>query len=91
MFNGEAQKGEEEEAWLLGMMKHFKIYKYFDQLKARMEIYNLTEKYDIWWKDIKRVKNNKEKYFTWRFLKIILKESFYLDSNMRKEPSSSMN
>ena len=61
MFNGEADKGEEAEAWLLGMKKYFQIYNYFDRLKARMAIYNLIGKADIWWQDIKRVKNLKEK------------------------------
>ena len=34
-----------------------------------MVIYNLTRKDDIWWQDIKRVKNIKEKYVTWRTFK----------------------
>ena len=34
-----------------------------------MAIYNLTRKTDIWWKDIERVKNIKEKYVTWRSFK----------------------
>ena len=41
-----------------------------------MTIYNLTEKADIWWKDIKRVKNPKEKYLTERFFKNYLKMKF---------------
>jgi len=47
MFNGEIQKGEEEEAWLSGMKKYFQIYNYFDRLKAKMAINNLTRKVDI--------------------------------------------
>ena len=46
------------------MKKYFQIYNYFDRLKARMVLYNLIEKADIWWQDIKRVKNMKEKYLT---------------------------
>ena len=52
MFNGEIEKGEEAESWLLGMKKYFKIYNYFDELKAKMTIYNMTRKENIWWKDI---------------------------------------
>ena len=48
MFNVEAEKGEEAEAWLLGMAKYFQIYNYSDRLKAMMAIYSLTEKVDIW-------------------------------------------
>ena len=38
MFKGEAEKGEEEEAWMSGMKKYFQIYNYFDILKAIMAI-----------------------------------------------------
>ena len=61
MFDGLAQKGEEEESWMSGMKKYFQIHNYFDGLKARMAIYNLTRKADVWRKDIKRFKNMKEK------------------------------
>jgi len=54
---GEIEKGEEAEAWLSGMKKYFQIYNYSDRLKAKMAIYNLTRKEDIWWQDVKRVKN----------------------------------
>ena len=46
MLNGEIEKGEEEEAWLLGMKKYFQIYNYYDELKVEMTIYNLTGKQD---------------------------------------------
>ena len=42
MFNGEIEKGEEEEAWLSKMKKYFQIYNYYDELKAKMAIYNMT-------------------------------------------------
>ena len=48
-FNGETKNGEEAESWLSGMKKYFQIYNYSNQLKARMTIYNLTRKDDIWW------------------------------------------
>ena len=41
-----------------------------------MAIYNLTRKAYIWWKDIKRVKNLKEKYLTWRVFKKYFKRKF---------------
>ena len=48
MFNKEIEKGEEEKSWLSGMKKYFQIYNYFDELKAKLTIYNLTGKADIW-------------------------------------------
>ena len=82
MFNAEVEKGEEFEAWLSGMKNYFQIYNYFDILKAQMAIYNLTGKSDIWWQDIKRVKNLKEKDVTWRIFKKyfknkLLSEQYY--------------
>ena len=44
MFNGEIEKGEQEEAWLSGMMKYFHIINYSNELKEKMTIYNLTQK-----------------------------------------------
>ena len=41
-----------------------------------MAIYNLTRKAEIWWQDIKRVKNLKEKYVTWRIFKKYFKRKF---------------
>ena len=76
MFNEELEKGEESEAWLLAMKKYFQIYNYSDRLKVRMAIYNLTGKVDIWWQDIKRVKNLNNKYFTWRVFKKYFKRKF---------------
>ena len=57
MFMGEVEQGEEAEAQISGMKNYFHIYNYSDTLKSWMAIYNITGKADIWWKDIKRVKN----------------------------------
>ena len=45
-------------------------------LKARVAIYNLTGKSYIWWQNIKRVKNIREKYATWRNFKKYFKTNF---------------
>ena len=76
MFNDKVEKGEEAEAWLSGMKKYFQIYNYLDRLKARMAIYNLTGKENIWWQDIKKVKNIKEKYVTWKLFKKYFKRKY---------------
>ena len=82
MFNGEVEKGEEVKTWLFGMKKYFQIHNYSNNMKSRMAIYNLNGKDDIWWKNIKRVKNIREKYVTWRtfkkyFKRIFLSEQHY--------------
>ena len=75
-FNGETEKGEEAESWLSGMKKYFQIYNYSNQLKARMAIYNLTGKADIWWQDLKRVKCVREKNINWSTFKKYQTEIF---------------
>ena len=75
-FNGETEKGEEAESWLSGMKKYFQIYKYSNQLKARMAIYNFSGKADIWWQDLKRVKGIREKNVNWSTFKKYFKKKF---------------
>jgi len=73
-FNGEVETGEETEAWLSGMKKYFQIYNYSGELKARMAIYNLTGKADIWWQDLKRMKRIREGGVTWANFKKYFKK-----------------
>ena len=84
-FNGETEKGEEAESWLSRMKKYFQIYNYSNQLKARMAIYNLLGKADIWWHDLKRGKGIKEKNVNWSTFKRYLKRNFCLSNTMKRE------
>ena len=76
MFNGEIEKGEGAKAWFSRMKKYFQIYNYFDELKAKIAIYNLTRKAKIWWQDIKKVKGIKERYVTWKIFTKIFKRKY---------------
>ena len=58
------------------MKKYFEIYNYSNQLKARMAIYNLSRKVDIWWQHLKRVKGIKEKNVNWSNFKRYFKNKF---------------
>src|SRR6267378_3543923 len=58
------------------MKKYFQIYNYSNQLKARMAIYNLSGKADIWWQDLKQVKGIKEKNINWSTFKKYFKKKF---------------
>ena len=33
-FDGEIKKGEEQEAWILGLKKYFRVHNYLENLKA---------------------------------------------------------
>ena len=68
------------------MKKYFQIYNYVDELNAKMAIYNVTMKEDIWWQDIKKVKRIKERYVTWKTFKKLFKlnylsEQYYEEKN----------
>ena len=84
-FIGETEKGEEAKSWMSGMKKHFQIYNYSNQLKARMAIYNLTGKADIWWQDLKRVKCIRKRTLTGVHLRNILKAISCQNSTMKSE------
>ena len=73
------------------MKKYFHIYNYSKQLKARMAIYNLTGKANIWWKDLKRVKGNNEKNINFSTFKKYFKKKFFWNSIMKSELNNSMN
>ena len=40
-FDGELRTGGEEEYWLLDIKKYFQIYNYSNNMKVRIEIYNM--------------------------------------------------
>ena len=58
------------------MKKYFQIYNYSNQLKARMDIYNLSGKADIWWQDLKKVKGIRDKNVNWSTFKKYFKKKF---------------
>ena len=70
------ETGEEEKAWISHMQKHFQIYNYSSELNTWMDFYNLREKEDIWWQDIKRVKSIKERKITWKTFKRYFKKQY---------------
>ena len=70
------RKGRKQSPAIFGMKKYFHIYNYSNQLKARMAIYNLSRKADIWWQDLKRVKGIREKEVNWSTFKRYFKKKF---------------
>jgi hypothetical protein len=59
-FDGEIKKGEEAEAWLLGLKKYFRVHDFSYNLKARVATFNLNGKDSIWWEDLKNMKGVRE-------------------------------
>jgi hypothetical protein len=87
-FDGEIKKGEEVEAWLLGLKKYFRVHDYSENLKARIAIFNLNGKASIWWEDLRNVKGVHEKDLSWKqfekyFRKQYLSEK-YMDGKTKE-------
>jgi hypothetical protein len=55
-FDGEIKKGEEAEAWLLGLKKYFRVHDFLENLKAPVATFNLNGNASIWWEDLKNMK-----------------------------------
>jgi hypothetical protein len=55
-FDDEIKKGDEVEAWQLGLKKYFRTHEFSENLKARVATFKLNEKASIWWEDLKNVK-----------------------------------
>lgn len=55
-FDGELKKLEDAKTSLLGMKKFFELHDYTKNMKARISIFSLKGKADIWWEDVKRVR-----------------------------------
>jgi hypothetical protein len=65
-FDGEIKKGEEAEAWLLGLKKYFRVRDFSENLKARVATFNLNGKASICWEDLKNVKGVHEEDLSWK-------------------------
>jgi hypothetical protein len=74
-FDGEIKKGEEAEAWLLGLKKYFRVHDFSENMKARVATFNLNGKASIWWEDLKNMKGVREEDLSWeRFEKYFRKK-----------------
>jgi hypothetical protein len=65
-FDGENNKGEEVESWLLGMRKYFQLHDYSSNEKSRIVAYPLQGKESMWWDWLKKAKHLDEKRISWR-------------------------
>ena len=81
-FHGEWKISKHVEAWLLGMNNFFELHDYTENLKAKITIFNLKGKENIWWEDVKRVRDIRTEELSWHefkrlFQKKYLSERYY--------------
>jgi hypothetical protein len=74
-FDGEHQKDEEVETWLLGMRKYFQLHNYSSHAEGRITIYQMKGKASMWWDQLVQVQHIREKMLHGRNSRNILKRS----------------
>lgn len=78
-FNGELNKMEGTKAWLLGMKKLFELHDYIENTKVRIAIFSLKGKIDIWWEDVKLVRDIRIKELSLHEFKRLFRNKYLLD------------
>jgi hypothetical protein len=78
-FDDEMKKGEEAEAWLLGLNKYFRVHDFSENLKARVVAFNLNGKDSIWWEDLKNVKGIHEEGLSWEQFERYFRKKYLLE------------
>jgi hypothetical protein len=75
-FDGEHQKEEYAETWLLGMRKYFQIHNYSSHVEGRIVMYQLKGKTSMWWDQLVQVQHIREKDITWKEFKRYFKKKY---------------
>jgi hypothetical protein len=87
-FDGEHQKEEDVETWLLGMRKYFQLQNYSSHAEGRIEMYQLKGKASMWWDQLVQVQHIKEKNVTWKEFKKHFENKYltkrYYDRKMKE-------
>jgi uncharacterized protein YaaN involved in tellurite resistance len=84
-FDGEIKKGEEAEAWLLGLKKYFRVHDFSENLKARVATFNLNRKASIWWEDLKNMKGVHEEDLSWKQFEKYFRKKYFVGKVFRRE------
>jgi hypothetical protein len=68
-FYGERVRGDDVEAWFLGLRRYFQLHNYSSNLEARIFTYHLHGKDEMWWDKLKQVEHINESGITWNQFK----------------------
>jgi hypothetical protein len=80
-FEGEREREDDAEAWLLGIMRYFQFHNYSSNLEARIATYHLHGKVAMWWDELKQVEHvNESRITSKQFKKYFQKE--YLSEHL---------
>jgi len=70
---------EDVEVWFLGMRKLFQLHNYTKNMKYRIVIFIVKGKVDIWWENVKCVRDITIKELSWHEFKTLHEELFFKD------------
>jgi hypothetical protein len=65
-FDGEREREDDVEAWLLRLRRYFQLHNYSSNLEARISTYHLHRKVAMWWDQLKKVEHVNESRITWK-------------------------
>jgi hypothetical protein len=86
-LNGEHQKEEYFETWLLVMRKYFQLQNYSSPTEGRIVMYQLKVKSSMWWDHLVQVQHLREKDITWKEFKRYFERKYltkrYYDRKMK--------
>jgi hypothetical protein len=68
-FDGEREREDDVEAWLLGLRRYFQLHNYSSNLEAIISTYHLHGKDPMWWGRLKQVEHINENRITWKQFK----------------------
>jgi hypothetical protein len=87
-FDGEHNKEEYAETWLLGMRKYFQLQNYSTHAEGRIAMYQLKGKESMWWDQFVQVQHIREKEVTWKEFKWYFEKKYltkrYYDQKIKE-------
>jgi len=75
-FDGHLKKPEDAEAWTIGMNKLFELHSYTINMRAKVVKFSLIDKVDIWWEDVKWVRDIRMEELSWHAFKRIFRKKY---------------
>eukprot|EP00253_Pinus_taeda_P002202 PITA_02202 len=79
-FDRDVKKPEVAEAWILEINKFFKLHEYIDNMKARIVIFSLKGKADMWWEGVKQIRDIRTYDLSWREFKRLFRKKYLFES-----------
>eukprot|EP00253_Pinus_taeda_P011986 PITA_11986 len=82
------KKSKDAKAWFLGMRKFLRLHEYLENMKSKVATFNIKGKENIWWEDVKNVKDIHEEVLTWSEFERIFRMKYiserYYDDKVKK-------